>query len=139
MEKNNATITIKNSSDAFGDEGMQLVTIGGYYIKDDKYYILYNENEELGMADCSVMLKVSADEVVVSRNGSFNSKMIYQEGKTTEFMYHLPYGDIQVILHTKKIRNNLTKYGGSLQLIYSVDMQGEVFEHSMLVDVKTEA
>lgn len=138
MEKNNATITIINRSDAFGDDGMKLVTIGGYYEKDKKKYILYDENEEMGMVNCSVIIKVSADEVVVSRKGAFNSKMVYQTGKTTEFMYHLPYGDMPVILHTKKIKNNLCDTGGKLNLFYSLDMQGETFEHSMSIEVKAD-
>ncbi len=138
MEKNNATITIINRSDAFGDDGMKLITVGGYYEKENKKYILYDENEEMGMANCSVMIKVTSDEVVVSRRGAFNSKMIYQQGKTTEFMYYMPYGDMPVILHTKKIENNLYDNGGNLNLFYSVDMQGETFEHSMSIEVKTD-
>jgi len=138
LEKNNATITIINRSDAFGDDGIKLITVGGYYEKDNKIYIIYDENEEMGMADCSVMIKVSPDEVVVLRKGAFNSKMIYQQGKTTEFMYHMPYGDIEVILHTKKINNNLCNIGGKLNLFYSVDMQGETFEHSMSIEVKVD-
>lgn len=138
MEKNNATITIINRSDAFGDEGMKIITVGGYYEKDNKKYILYDENEEMGMADSSVMVKVSSDEVVVSRKGVFNSKMLFKTGRTTEFMYHLPYGDMPVILHTKKINNNLCDNGGRLDLFYSLDMQGETFEHSMSIDVKAD-
>lgn len=136
MAKDNATITIINNSDAFGDDRMELVTPGSYYEKDGTRYIMYDEKEDMGMADCSVMVKVSDDEVTVSRKGAFSSRMRYCPGKATEFIYHMPYGNLPVILYTKKIRSEFDKNGGKLMLFYTITMQDEKFNHSMVIKVK---
>ena len=115
---------------------MELVTPGSYYEKDGTRYIMYDEKEDMGMADCSVMVKVSDDEVTVSRKGVFSSRMRYCPGKATEFIYHMPYGNLPVILYTKKIRSEFDKNGGKLMLFYTITMQDEKFNHSMVIKVK---
>lgn len=136
LAKDNATITIINNSDAFGGEKMELVTVGGFYEKNGARYIMYDEKEEMGMADCSVMIKEADGEVTVSRKGAFMSKMRYCPGKATEFIYHMPYGNIPVILYTKKIKSCFDSNGGRLTLFYTLEMQGEIYEHSLSVKVR---
>lgn len=136
MAKDNATITIINDSDAFGDEKMELVTVGSYYEKNGARYIMYDEKEEMGMADCSVMIKEADGEVTVSRKGAFMSKMRYCPGKATKFIYHMPYGHMTVVLYTKKINSSFDEAGGKLSLFYTLEMQGEKYEHSLSVVVR---
>ena len=136
MAKDNATITIINDSDAFGDEKMELVTVGSYYEKNGARDIMYDEKEEMGMADCSVMIKETEGEVTVSRKGAFMSKMRYCPGKATEFIYHMPYGNMSVVLYTKKINSSFDETGGKLSLFYTLEMHGEKYEHSLSVRVK---
>ena len=136
MDKENALISIKNNSEAFGDEAFEFVCVGGYYEKNGTRYIMYEEKEEMGMADCSVMIKVCGNEVTVSRKGAISSKMVYKTGDVTQFIYHMPYGDMPIILNTKKIKNTLDDNGGRLNLFYTITMNGEEHEHSMIIDVK---
>ena len=122
---NNAVIRVTSKRDA--DEDIELVTEGGFYFKNDAWYIIYEENEEMGMADCSVMIKVKSDEVVVTRKGSFSSKMIYKTGVTNEFLYHMPYGNMSIILTTHEIDFSFDDNGGELNLVYFLSVhEGDV-------------
>ena len=138
MKKYNATITITgviNSDDA---EKTEFITDGAFYFKNGAYYILYEEKEELGMANCSVMVKVGEKEASVNRSGEFSSKMNYKPGEVTEFLYHTPYGKFPIILSTQEINNNLNVMGGKLEILYSVTISNEENFHSLTIQVRTE-
>lgn len=138
MKKNNATITITSVINSDEAEKTEFITEGAFYFKNGSYYILYDENEELGMANCSVIVKVSEDRASVSRTGDFASKMNYKAGEATEFLYHTPYGKFPVILSTQEIKNNLNVMGGRLEIIYSVTINSEENYHVLGIEVKTE-
>lgn len=135
MDKYNATLTI--TSVINNDENIELITEGAFYFKNGSYYILYDEKEEMGMANCSVTVKVRDGEVSVSRKGDFSSKMLYKTGEASEFLYNTPYGRFPVILDTQKIENNLSVMGGRLKILYSVTIRDEENSHSLMIDVKT--
>lgn len=134
----NSTIYVKSIINNEIDEAIELVTEGNFYEKDGSYYILYNENEEMGMADCSVIIKVSDDEVSVKRKGAFSSKMIYRVGETNEFIYNMPYGTMTIILHTKEIKKNLEENGGELAVSYVLTIQEEESHNELNIRVRKE-
>ncbi len=138
MKKINATITITSIINSDEAEKTEFITEGAFYFKNGSYYILYDEKEELGMANCSVVVKVSENGASVNRTGDFSSKMYYKAGEATEFLYHTPYGKFPVILSTQKIKNSLNVMGGKLEIIYSVTINNEENYHVLRIEVKTE-
>ena len=134
----NSTISVKSIINNETDDAIELVTEGNFYEKNGSYYILYNENEEMGMADCSVIIKVSDDEVSVKRKGAFSSKMIYRVGETNEFIYNMPYGTMTMILHTKEIKKNLEENGGELAVSYVMTIQEEDSHNELNIRVRKE-
>lgn len=138
MKKNNAIITITGIINYDESDKTEFVTEGAFYFKNGVYYILYDEKEELGMANCSVIVKVSENEASVSRTGDFSSKMNYKAGEITEFLYNTPYGKFPVILSTQEINNNLSVMGGRLEILYSITISNEENYHSLSIQVKTE-
>ena len=136
MNKDNARLTIINESDAFGEERLELITDGAYFQKNGTTYIMYDENKEMGMPNCSVTIKYDGKDVLITRKGDFSSRMYYRPGKATEFLYQMPYGSIPVIIYTKKVNASLDSNGGSLNLYYTVNMQNSDFEYSLEVSVE---
>ena len=132
----NSTIRVKSIINKEADEAIELITEGNFYEKNESFYILYDESEEMGMADCSVMIKVSENEVTVKRKGSFSSKMVYTPGQTNEFIYNMPYGSMPIILHTKEIKKELNEAGGELKVRYVLTIQGEDNENELNIRVR---
>lgn len=133
--KDNATIRIK--SICVSDEDIiEMICTGGYYEKNGNKYIIYDEKEEMGMANCSVMIKIAPEEVTVTRKGDFSSKMLYKPGKVTEFIYYMPYGSTNVTLNTKNVKQEFDEKGGELKLSYCLTIGGE--EHNNVMTVKVE-
>ena len=136
MKKYNATLTITSVINSDESDKMEFVTDGAFYLKNGSYYILYDEKEEMGMADCSVTIKVSDSEVNISRKGEFSSKMLYKTGEASEFLYNTPYGRFPVILTTQEINNNLNVMGGRIEILYGITISNEENFHSLTVEVK---
>ena len=136
MKNYNATLTITSIINSDEADKMEFVTDGAFYLKNGSYYILYDEKEEMGMADCAVTIKVSESEVNISRKGEFSSKMLYKTGEASEFLYNTPYGRFPVILTTQEINNNLNVMGGRIEILYGITISNEENFHSLTVEVK---
>ena len=104
-----------------------------YYFR--KYIILYDEKEEMGMADCSVMIKINENEVTISRKGDFSAKMIYQKGVSKEFLYHMPYGTLPMVLTTEEIEFSFDENGGELNMVYFLSVSSD-YKNKLKVTVK---
>lgn len=109
------------------------IAYGSYYEKNGKQYIIY-KTENDGDKTYS-MIKIENDGITIKRSGSTNSVMVYKIGKKRSFTYHLPYGDIEMEIDTKKIFSNLNADGGSIQLVYTLTVQGEKYFNDMKITV----
>lgn len=132
----NATVSIRSVRNSDESDVIELMCEGSFYEKNGNFYILYNEKEEMGMADCSVMVKISPKEVVVSRKGAFSSKMTYIEGKSDEFIYNMPYGVMPIVISTKKVEFSFDDNGGKLMLLYDINIQNQIDTNEMVITVK---
>ncbi len=117
--KENAIITLVSTQREDGDENkIEMTTKGGFYCREGKFYITYKEHEDMGMGNSNVMLKVEAGCVTMRRTGDFQTVMVYKAGETTDFIYHMPFGDMQITIKTGTIESSLSERGGELQLSY---------------------
>ncbi len=133
--KNNAKISIKSMRDNDENDIIELVVDGGFYEKNGSWYIFYDEKEEMGMQNCSVMIKINEDKTVVTRKGDFYSKMEYKAGCSDEFLYNTPYGTMEMILKTHKNIYFFDQGGGKLELEYSIKFQNEQSKNTLTVSV----
>ena len=137
MKKHNATISVKSEIVSGDDsDSIELLCDGDYYLQNGNFYILYDEKAEMGMAECSVRVKISDEQVTVSRIGEFSSKMIYKSGEQTEFIYYTPYSSFPIVIKTNDVECAFNEYGGKLTLNYSLDIQGEVSKHITSISAK---
>ncbi len=101
-------------------------TIGQYYIKDGKYYLLFEEIlEEQGKVKTTV--RWSGEEAWIKRTGSVNMRLPFQLHQRLSGIYELPEIKMEVTSHTKELIHtwNDQSRTGSFHLIYTLRMQGE--------------
>jgi uncharacterized beta-barrel protein YwiB (DUF1934 family) len=67
------------------------------------------------------------DQVVVDRDGSLTSRMVFKEGEKTSFLYSTPYGRAVMGINTRKVSHSFNDKGGKAEIEYVVDMQHTVF------------
>ncbi len=115
-------ISVKGFQYIDGDEGViELKTTGKYGVKNNKQYIIYEEIEETG-AKTETMIKVSPTETVMQRSGAVDSRMVVEVGKRHSSLYSTPAGSLVLDIYGESIKSTLTENGGTLSLIYSLNM-----------------
>lgn len=91
-------------------------------MRGGKYYIFYKENEEMGMADCDVMLIAGKDTVSMRRSGDFELKLLYSAGESQSIVYYMPYGEINMTQTTHSVECNMSDCGGVIKISYTLYM-----------------
>ncbi len=77
---------------------------GTYYEKNGKHYVIYEEVIEGLQKPVMNKLKFGEHFLELSRSGSLNVCMMFEENKKHMADYHTPYGRLMLGIDTKKFR-----------------------------------
>ena len=83
---------------------IETVTVGDYYKKNDRHYVIYEETTEGFSQATKNRLKFSEHMLELSRSGLVNVHMVFQENKKNLTNYNTPFGQLVVGIDTKRIR-----------------------------------
>lgn len=120
------------------DEGIEVVTPGEFFKKDEFYYAAYNETEISGMEGTKTTLKIKNDKVFIIRDGTTSAKMEFQKGKQNVSLYNTPYGVLELKIKTFELDVNVNEVGGSVYIRYHMEMQGqEPISTSIIINIIT--
>lgn len=108
-------------------DSVELVTDGKYSFKDGAGELSYMESELTGMKGTRTSFIFTPDEVVLSREGTLTSRMVFREGMKNTFLYDTPFGSTTMGLNTRRISSSLGPGGGDMEIDYVVD-----FDHAMV-------
>lgn len=118
-----ALISIKGLMGVDEDgEDIEFVTGGSYSFDQRRAALEYMESELTGMSGTKTTISVERDSVLITRSGTVNMQMIFEEGRKHYFNYSTPYGSMTMGLATQSIKNELTVEGGRLELRYLMDL-----------------
>ena len=109
------------------DDTVELVTEGKYCYRDGKGELSYMESELTGMQGTRTSFTFTPTEVVLSREGTLTSKMVFREGTKNTFLYDTPFGSATMGLDTHKIHSTMGPRGGDMEIDYVVD-----FDHAVV-------
>lgn len=106
-------------------------TTDGYYTFDDNVgCITYEESEVTGLEGTRTSVLVMPNQIIVDRDGTITSRMIFQEGGKTDFLYDTPFGNAVLGIKTRKISQNFDDKGGKLEIDYDINMEHTVFSRN---------
>lgn len=88
--------------------------------------LCYQESALTGMAGTTTTFQVRGNQVILSRTGTVNSQMVFEEGRQHTSLYETPYGELSVDIQTSRLRHNLTERGGVLEILYSIAVEHTV-------------
>ena len=104
------------------EDQLQFTTDGFYLLEGDTACISYFETEVTGMEGTRTSLFVMPDQVVVDREGTVTSRMVFREGLQTSFLYQTPYGETTLGMRTRRIHQDISPEGGRVDIEYVVDL-----------------
>lgn len=132
MDIKNVIISIKGSQqDRSGtDDAIELVTDGVFGYENGEGSFSYMESELTGLDGTKTSFKFGPMGVVMTREGTTNSQMIFEEGRKHNFFYDTPFGSATMGVNTKRVVLGMDEHGGNLEIDYFVDYQQSVIGHN---------
>ena len=106
--------------DGIDPDGTELMTEGTMEVTDGGMVLQYEETELTGMAGTTTTFEITDKRVILTRSGTINSMMIFEEGRQHTSLYETPIGDLSVDIQTSVLRHNLTERGGIMDIKYSI-------------------
>ena len=117
MKEKNVIISIKGIQSNDGDKDIyELVTDGTYTFSDSACEFTYMESELTGLEGTKTTFKVDNEKVLLTREGSLNSQMMFEKGKKHFFLYETPYGSATMGVKTHKLKTGLGEAAAILSL-----------------------
>ena len=104
---------------------IEMVTVGDYYKRHNKHYVVYEEVTEGFTQPTKNRLKFSEHMLELSRNGLVNVHMVFQENKKNMTNYNNPFGQILIGIDTKKVQIREQEDNITVEVDYSLDVNYE--------------
>ena len=86
-----------------GDEPVEVISVGQYYYKNEKHYILYEEiiEDEQGNSEVTKnTIKISKDTMEILKKGVNNTHMVFERNKKNLTYYNTPFGQLIIGIDT---------------------------------------
>lgn len=116
------SITGLQGSAAGDEEIIELVTDGRYTHGKNGSFISYNETELTGLEGTETSVLVRPAEIVLTRRGLLNSRMVFREGEKNKFLYDTQFGSATLGIDTRRIDASFDENGGEMCIDYVVNM-----------------
>lgn len=103
-------------------DATELMTEGTMEVTENGLLLTYQESELTGMEGTTTTFELNGSRVILTRTGSFNSQMIFEEGMPHTSLYETPFGELAMEIQTSRLRHNLTERGGILEIRYTISV-----------------
>ena len=122
IEKFPVLLTIRGEQycDEVDPDETKLMTDGTREISEEGIFLTYEETELTGMEGTTTTFEVKDKQVILTRSGTVNSQMIFEEGRQHTSLYETPFGELPVDIQTSMLRHNLSQRGGLMEIKYSI-------------------
>lgn len=135
--KREAVISIVSNSSIESEEMIEVISPGWFEKVEDVYKATYEETEISGMKGTTTTLTIKEKEVVLEREGTTSTKMVFNEKKDSVCLYNTPYGMLEIEIRTKKLELNVNNEGGDLNIEYEMTVFGQPpFNTNLSLDIK---
>ena len=133
-------ISIKGTQSPFlaeEEDGIELITSGEYWSEGAETVFSYMESDLTGMEGTKTTFRVSPQKVTLTREGTMNAQMVFEQGKKHLFLYETPYGATSMGVDTRRLTSGLGSSGGQMEIDYTIDVDSVVVsENSFIISVR---
>ena len=111
-------------SEESSDE-MRLVTTGELSGEDDSWNLRYIETQPDTAETHKVTFTMKDGVVTMSREGAYNTSMIFSQGNRFEGSYETPYGALDMGVYPTQVKYSVDDARGEVLLKYQLDIGGQ--------------
>jgi len=130
-------ISIKGTQNTGNDEAIEFITCGELWHEGAITAFSYMESEMTGLEGTCTTFRVSPERIILTREGTTNAEMVFEQGKKHVFLYETPHGVTSLGLDTRRLACQLGATGGDMELQYIVDIDSSIVsENSFSINVR---
>lgn len=119
-------------------DSIEVITLGTYYKKNNKHYVLYDEVMEGTTEVTKNVIKIGANSMEVTRKGPASVHMVFEKDKKNVSYYHTPFGNLLIGIDAKSIQVDESDLDINVRVNYGLEINYEhVAECHIAVDVKS--
>ncbi len=117
-------VKVKGTQGVDGDSAViELATEGTLREFEGDYIITYSEDPTESGSKTKTQLTIQKNgTVILERRGDLNSRLIITEGERNNCLYAIPQGSLTLGIYGKQVKSNMTERGGTVKMVYSIDM-----------------
>lgn len=104
-------------------ETIELVTEGTMDFRDGGWDISYLESPLTGLEGVTTTFRVEPGRVSLKRTGSLQSEMVFQEGKSHDSLYQMPFGALMLTVKATRVYYDILPDGGTIDLVYHINIE----------------
>lgn len=112
--------------DGIDPDAQELMTEGTMTLTEDGMVLAYQETALTGMEGTTTRFQLQGPRVILTRSGTVNSQMVFEEGRQHTSLYETPFGELSVDIQTSVLKHNLTERGGLMEIKYSIAVEHTV-------------
>ncbi|MDO5154501.1 MAG: DUF1934 domain-containing protein [Eubacteriales bacterium] len=120
------------------NEAIELLVPGNYYMKNDKHYVLFEEQPDDQGPVTKNIVKFNDDFFELTKKGGNNSYLRFDRDKTNSSIYQTPVGPIQLDVATHEFHIQETDDEITVQVKYGLDINYQ-FISNCEVDFRVKA
>ena len=103
-----------------------------YFKRNDSHYLLYEEKMDEDQAPCRSRIKFRDHLLELTRQGTAEMHMIFEENKRHVVPYNTPYGQLMLGIETRRVQVEEQEDQICVTVEYILDQEGEPFSESCL-------
>ena len=104
-------------------EIIELMTDGIMEFRNGGWDISYEESELTGLAGVTTIFRVEPGKVTLTRKGTLDSQMIFQENVVHESLYQMPFGALMLTVKATFVYYDIVSDGGTIDLTYQINIE----------------
>ena len=112
--------------DGIDPDAQELMTEGTMTLTEDGMVLAYQETALTGMEGTTTRFQIRGPRVILTRSGTVNSQMVFEEGRQHTSLYETPFGELSVDIQTSELKHNLSERGGLMEIKYSIAVEHTV-------------
>lgn len=106
-------------------EPVEVITVGDYYQKNGKHYVLYEEVNEGFEGSTKNIIKMQENYIDITKKGVSNVHMVFEKNRKNMSYYGTPFGNLLVGIDAKDIKVEETEHCIDVQIDYALEVNYE--------------
>ncbi len=130
-------LQFENAEDQ-SSEPVEVITVGEYYNRNGKHYVMYNEVTEGFEGNTKNTVKISEGSLDITKNGVTNVHMIFEKNKKNITCYNTPFGNLMIGIAAKNVKIKENEENIDVFVDYVLDVNYEhLAECKIAINIKS--